>query len=110
MGVRDTRYATIEGYVAMSSLVGECHYIGLRFCQENFTVNVRVIAQAGVIAHAGVIAPLCVIFSSLASFNSFSAQGSESSHPDTVLVPPLSVRLHAVACGLREKLGHDPCL
>ena len=59
-----------------------------------------------VIAHAGVIAPLCVNFSSLESFNSFSAQGSESSHPGAmtpILVPPSSVRLHAVACGFRIK-------
>ena len=70
------------------------------------TVIVRVIAQSGVIAHAGVIAPLCVDFSSLESFNSFSAQGSESSHRGAmapILVPPSSVRLHAVACGLRIK-------
>ena len=69
------------------------------------TVIVRVIAHAGVIiAHAGVIAPLCVNFSCLESFHSFSAQGSESSHSGVmtlILVPPLSVRLHAVACGLR---------
>ena len=67
----------------------------------------RVIAQAGVIAHAGVIAPLCVNFSSLESFNLFSAQGSESSHRGAmtpILVPPSSVRLHAVVCGLRIKI------
>ena len=71
------------------------------------TIIVRVIAQAGVIAHAGVIAPLCVNFSSWESFNSFSAQGSESSQRGAItpiLVPPSSVRLHAVACGLRMKI------
>ena len=63
--------------------------------------------QAGVIAHAGVIALLCVNFSSLESFNSLSAQGSESSHRGAmtpILVPSSSVRLHAVACGLRIKI------
>ena len=60
-----------------------------------------------VIAHAGVIAPLCFNFSSLKSFNSFSAQGSESSRRGAItpiLVQPSSVRLHAVACGLRTKI------
>ena len=58
-------------------------------------------------AHAGVIAPLCVNFSSLESFNSFFAQGSKSSHRGAmtpILVPPSSVRLHAVACGLGIKI------
>ena len=67
----------------------------------------RVIAQAGVIAHAGVIAPLFVNFSSLESFNSFSAHGSEFSRRGAmtpILVPSSSVRLHAVACGLRIKI------
>ena len=70
-------------------------------------VIVRVIAEAGVITHAGVIAPLCVNFSSLESSNSFSAQGSESSRRGAmtpILVPPSSVRLHAVACGFRIKI------
>ena len=71
------------------------------------TVIVRVIAEAGVIAHAGVITPLCVNFSSLESLNLFIAQGSESScrgAMTSILVPISSVRLHAMACGLRTKI------
>ena len=71
------------------------------FVCEGATVIVRVIA------HAGVIAPLCGNFSSLESFNSFFARGSESSHRGAmtpILVPPSSVRLHAVACGIRIKI------
>ena len=50
---------------------------------------------------------MCDNFSSLKSFNIFSAQGSESLHRGAmipILVPHLSVRLHAVACGLRIKI------